>query len=126
MSVAYEYSLLQQNDHQAPYKHVKGVLSIEGEELLFEFKVYDPAGNMLSTLNKFSINVEYLKHIDFKKGLFSGRLTIETTKMVFLDPLPGSSQGRITLKISRSDRNYAHDFAQKLRIALSERKLKEL
>ncbi|RNC84669.1 MAG: hypothetical protein ED557_06735 [Balneola sp.] len=126
MSVAYEYSLLQQNDHQTPYKRVKGVLSIEGEELLFEFKVYDPAGNMLSTLNKFSINVEYLKNIDFKKGLFSGRLSIETTKMVFLDPLPGSSQGRITLKISRSDRNYAHDFAQKLRIALSERKLKEL
>ncbi len=126
MSVAYEYSLLQQNDHQTPYKYVKGVLSIEGEELLFEFKVYDPAGNVLSTLNKFSINVEYLKNIDFKKGLFSGRLSIETTKMVFLDPLPGSLQGRITLKISRSDRNYAHDFAQKLRIALSERKLKEL
>lgn len=125
MSFAYNYSFLDRSTHTV-LKYIKGVLSIDGEEMLFEYKLYDPAGNVLSTLNKFSIDVQYLKNITFLKGFFSGKMTIETAQMVFLDPLPGSKQGKIVLKVSRGDRIQAHDFAQKLNIALSERKLKEL
>ena len=124
MSFAFNYSLLNTNE-TPPLKYVKGVLSIEGEELLFEYKLYDPQGNVLSTLNKFSINVEYLKSIELMKGLFKAKLIIRTTQMVFLDPLPGSKQGSITLEIKREDRTQAQDFTSKLKIALSERKLRD-
>ncbi len=125
MSFAFNYSLLNPNE-SPPLKYVKGVLSIEGEELLFEYKLYDPQGNVLSTLNKFSINVEYLKSIELMKGLFKAKLIIRTNQMVFLDPLPGNKQGSITLEIKREDRTQAQDFANKLKIALSERKLRDL
>lgn len=126
MSFAYHYSLYAP-DEEVVNKEIKGVLSIEGEELLFEYKLYDMMGNVISTLNKFSIDVQYLKDIHFKKKWFGGgKLTVETTKMVFIDPLPGSSQGKITLQVKRADRDQAHDFVQKLKIALSERRLDEL
>ena len=125
MSFAFNYSLLNP-DEVPPLKYVKGVLSIEGEELLFEYKLYDPQGNVLSTLNKFSINVEYLKSIELMKGLFKAKVIIRTTQMVFLDPLPGSKQGSITLEIKREDRTQAQDFTTQLKIALSERKLRDL
>lgn len=125
MSFAFSYSLL---DHSEvpPLKYIKGVLSIDGEELLFEYKLYDPQGNVLSTLNKFSILVEFLESIELMKGLFKAKLIIRTTQMVFLDPLPGSKQGSITLEIKREDRTNAQDFVTKLKIALSERKLRDL
>lgn len=125
MSFAFSYSL-HNSSEVPPLKYVKGVLSIDGEELLFEYKLYDPQGNVLSTLNKFSILVEFLENIELMKGLFKAKLIIRTTQMVFLDPLPGSKQGSITLEIKREDRAQAQDFTTKLKIALSERKLRDL
>ena len=125
MSLAYHYSLYSP-DEEFMMKEVRGVLSIEGEEIMFEFKVYDAMGTAISTLNKFSFDVRYLKNIHVKKGLFKTKLIIQSTKMVFLDPLPGSSQGRIALDIKRSDRNEALNFSSKMNLALSERRLKEL
>ncbi|MEQ9309168.1 MAG: hypothetical protein RLN90_06905 [Balneolaceae bacterium] len=125
MSFAFSYSLLDRSG-TPPLKYIKGVLSIDGEELLFEYKLYDPQGNVLSTLNKFSINVDFLESLELMKGLFKSKLIIRTTQMVFLDPLPGSKQGSITLEIKREDRSQAQDFVSKLKIALSERKLRDL
>lgn len=124
MSIAYQYTLANSDDLNEK-KAVKGVLSIEGEELLFEFKLYDVQGQVLSTLNKFSINVEFLKSIELMKGLFKAKLLIRTTQNVYLNPLPGSTQGSITLEIKREERNKAQDFTSKLKAALSERKLRE-
>ncbi len=125
MSLAYHYSLYSPEE-EFMMKEVRGVLSIEGEEIMFEFKLYDAMGTAISTLNKFSFDVQYLKDIHVKKGLFKTKLIIQSTKMVFLDPLPGSSQGRIALDIKRSDRNEALTFSSKLNLALTERRLKDM
>ena len=125
MSLAYHYSLYNASGGYE-MKEVRGVLSIEGEEIMFEYKLYDAMGTAISTLNKFAFDVRYLQNIHTKKGLFKTKLIIQSTKMVFLDPLPGSSQGRIALDIKRSDRNEALNFSSKLNLALSERRLKEL
>ena len=125
MSFAFNYPLLDPSS-VPPLKFVKGVLSIEGEELLFEYKLYDPAGNVLSTLNKFSIIVDYLGSVELIKGFFKTKLIIRTNQMVFLEPLPGSKQGGITLEIKREERVQAQDFTAKLKVALSERKLRDL
>lgn len=125
MSFAFSYSVLNPSE-TPPLKNVKGVLSIDGEELLFEYKLYDAQGTVVSTLNKFSILVEFLESIELMKGLFKAKLIIRTTQMVFLNPLPGSKQGSITLEIKREDRALAQDFTSKLKTALSERKLRDL
>ena len=125
MSFAYNYDIYDASDPNG-IKYIRGVLSIDGEELLFEYKLYDVMGTVISTLNKYSLDVQYLKKVMFKKGMFGSKILIETNQMVFLDPLPGSDQGKITLKINREDRAQAQDFSIKLNIALSERRLKEI
>jgi hypothetical protein len=121
MSFAYHYDLHDASNPEA-LNTVKGVLSIEGEELLFEYKLYDMKSNVISTLNKYSLNVDYLKKVMFRKNWFGSQLLIESSQLIFLDPLPGSSQGKITLKIKREDRTMAQNFSAKLNIALSERR----
>ena len=67
MSFAYNYEV-QKKDGQVTYKTIIGVLSIEGEELLFEYKLYDQSRTSISVLNKFSFNVDLLQSIRFKKN----------------------------------------------------------
>ncbi len=121
MSFAYHYELDSATGSEA-YKMLKGILSIDGEELLFEYKLYDRSMTSISTLNKYAITVDLLKSIRYKKTLFNGYVIVETKSSVFLDPLPGSSQGTIQLKIDREHRNQAEDFCSKINIALERRK----
>ncbi len=120
MSFAYNYEV-QQTDGQVTYKTINGVLSIEGEELLFEYKLYDQTRTSISVLNKFSFNVDLVQSIRFKKTLFSAYVIIETVRPVFLDPLPGSSNGVIHLQIDRDHRKQAEDFCTQINVALQKR-----
>ena len=120
MSFAYHYDLETASGND-PYKIIKGILSIDEEELLFEYKLYDQTLTSISTLNKYSINVDLLKSIRFKKTLFNNYVIIETDSTVFLDPLPGSSNGTIHLKIDREHKNQAEDFCSKINVALERR-----
>ncbi len=120
MSFAYSYEV-QQTEGQITYKTINGVLSIDGEELLFEYKLYDQTRTSISVLNKYAINVDLLKSVRFKKTLFSAYVIIETEKPVFLDPLPGSSNGIVHLQIDRDHRKQAEDFCTQINVALKRR-----
>ena len=120
MSFAYSYEV-QETDGQVTYKTINGVLSVDGEELLFEYKLYDETRTSISTLNKYGINVDLLKSIRFKKTLFSSYVIIETVQPVFLDPLPGSSKGLVHLQIDREHRKQAADFCSQINVALKRR-----
>jgi len=120
MSFAFHYGI-DQSSGDITFKTVNGVLCVEGEELLFEYKLYDQTRTSISTLNKYSINVDLLASIRFKKTLFNNYVVIETDKSVFLDPLPGSSNGKIQLKIDREHRKQAEDFCSKINVALEKR-----
>lgn len=121
MSFAYNYEV-QKKDGQVTYKTIIGVLSIEGEELLFEYKLYDQSRTSISVLNKFSFNVDLLQSIRFKKKLFNAYIIIKTVQPVFLEPLPGSSKGTIQLHIDRNHRKHAEDFCIKVNTALEKRR----
>lgn len=120
MSFAYSYEV-QQTEGQITYKTINGVLSIDGEELLFEYKLYDQTRTSISVLNKYAIKVDLLKSVRFKKTLFSAYVIIETVKSVFLDPLPGSSKGIVHLQIDRDHRKQAEDFCSQIIVALKRR-----
>lgn len=127
MSIPYYYPIKETSDTNKKEKQVKGILSFIDGELLFEYKVYDEHGNSLSNLSKFSIQLENIHRMQFKKGfLFSGsKLIIEAKKGAFLEPLPGSKQGEISMNIKRNDREEAIRFSGKMNLYMSQQHLDE-
>lgn len=128
MSIPYNYSMYQADDVNVKVKEVKGILSFIDGELLFEYKVYDMYGNGLSNLSKFSIQLEHIKKIQYKKGfLFTGgKLIVEANQWAFLEPLPGSEQGTVKLGIKRNDKNEAIRFSTKLNLYMSQQRLGDM
>jgi hypothetical protein len=128
MSIPFHYSKYDQADKRSPVKEVKGILSFIDRELFFEYKVYDMHGNSLSNLSKFSLRLNLIKKIRFKKGLFfmKSKLIVEAKQMAFFEPLPGSEQGRVELKINRSDKNEAIRFSTKMNLYQSQKRLDDM
>lgn len=126
MSIPFTYSLYESSEQKTVVKEVKGIISFANDELLFEFKVYNVYGKSISSLNKFSIDIDQLKRVYFKKGFFRNILVIEASTMAFLDPLPGSEQGMIKLNTKREHRNEAARFSSTLNLILSQKRLDEM
>lgn len=120
MSIPYSYNIYNKEDTEHPVKEVKGIISFSDGEILFEFKVYNAQGSSISSLNKFSVALDLIHKIYFKKGFLRNKLIIESKRLAFLDPLPGSSQGRIELLIKKADRDEAIRFSTKLNLYLSQ------
>ncbi|SMO92926.1 hypothetical protein [Gracilimonas mengyeensis] len=128
MSIPYHYSMYESSDLEMKVKEVKGVISVQDAELLFEYKVYDMYGNGISNLSKFAIQLDNIKRIQFKKGfLFTGgKLILVANQWAFFEPLPGSDQGKITLKIKRRDRNEAIRFSTRINLYMSQQRLDDM
>ena len=107
MSFAYNYEV-QKKDGQVTYKTIIGVLSVDGEELLFEYKLYDQSRTSISVLI-ISFNVDLLQSIRFKKTLFNAYIIIEAVQPVFRTS-PGSSKGTIQLHIDRNHQSMQKTF----------------
>ena len=128
MSIPFNYSMYETKDVQVKVKEVKGILSFMDRELLFEYKVYDMQGNALSNLSKFSIQLEHIKRLKYKKGfLFTGgKLILEANQWAFFEPIPGSDQGVLKLKIKRRDKNEAIRFSTKMNLYMSQQRLDDM
>lgn len=128
MSIPYKYSMYEADDVNVKVKEVKGIISYSADELLFEYKVYDAMGNGISNLSKFGIHIDNIKKVEYKKGfpLTGGKLIIEANKWAFLEPLPGSEQGRIKLKIKRRDKGEAIRMSTKLNLYMSQKRLDDM
>jgi hypothetical protein len=120
--------MYENSDSEISVKEVKGIVSFSDRDMLFEYKVYDMQGNSLSNLSKFAIQLDNVKRIQFKKGFFfrGGELILEAEKWAFFEPLPGSEQGRISLKIKRRDRDAAIRFSTKLNLYMSQKRLDDM
>jgi hypothetical protein len=128
MSIPFNYSLYETKDVQVTVKEVKGILSFMDRELLFEYKVYDMQGNALSNLSKFSIQLEHIKRLKYKKGFFfsGGKLILEANQWAFFEPIPGSEQGLLKLNIKRRDKNEAIRFSTKMNLYMSQQRLDDM
>ncbi|WP_103663597.1 hypothetical protein [Gracilimonas amylolytica] len=128
MSIPYNYSMYESDDLNVKVKEVKGIISYSDDELLFEYKVYDAMGNGLSNLSKFAIHIDNIKKMKYKKGfLFTGgKLIVEADKWAFLEPLPGSVQGKIKLNVKRRDKGEAIRLSTKLNLYMSQKRLDEM
>lgn len=128
MSIPFNYSMYEASDVTAKVKEVKGILSFIDGELLFEYKVYDMYGNSLSNLSKFSIHLDHIKRMQFRKGFFftASKLIIEARQWAFFEPLPGSEQGIVKLNIKRTDKNEAIRFSTKMNLYMSRKRLDDM
>lgn len=105
----------------------KGLLKVKEDGLYFEFEVEDSfVGLITSGVQTSVISYADLENIRFEKGWWSGEIILEGASMKVFEDLPGSEQGRLRLKVKRSDRDGAQNVVSSARVHLSEHKLKEL
>lgn len=127
MSIPYSYALQEKEGNRLQIKEVKGVVSFNDHELLFEYKIYDLAGNALSTLNKFGLELDLLHRVEYKGGWFTGgKLILQTHQAAFLSPLPGNEQAMIRLNISRAYQKDAVEFSSRLNLDMAQSRMDDL
>ncbi|NIT60631.1 MAG: hypothetical protein GWN00_31845 [Aliifodinibius sp.] len=109
------------------FQVAKGLLKVKEDGLHFEFEVKDSFVGMITSGVQSSI-IPYtdLENVRFEKGWWNGKVILEGTSMKAFEDLPGSEQGRLKLKVKRSDRDDAQNAVSSARVHLSEHKLKEL
>ena len=62
----------------------------------------------------------------FKKGMFGAVFSLRVRSMTLIEEVPGAKRGELKLRFARKHRDDAHEFASRLQLHLSERKLELL
>ncbi|MDZ7683210.1 MAG: hypothetical protein U5J63_16265 [Fodinibius sp.] len=105
----------------------KGLLKLNQEGIELEYQVQDSfVGIFKSEVKTMLVPYGDLESIHFKKGWFSGKITLKTSSLHLMQELPGSEQGECVLKVKRKHREEARQTISQARIALSEQKLDQL
>lgn len=105
----------------------KGLLKVKEEGLLFEFEVEDSfLGLIKSGVKTQNVSYRELENVRFEKGWWNGKIILEGTSMQIFEDIPGSEQGRLRLKVKRSNRDDAQNAVSSARVHLSEQKINEL
>lgn len=103
---------------------IQGLLCATESSLRLEFEMKDSViGVLRSGTRERAIAYDELRAVELKTGLFRTRLVIETTRMASLEGIAGSEQGRLELRIRRSDRRAARSLVSTVELIRSERAL---
>ncbi|SMO92934.1 hypothetical protein SAMN06265219_11638 [Gracilimonas mengyeensis] len=109
------------------FMKLEGILRVEGEELVFEYKKKDAVVEAYqSDLRTERVPLKELDMLEFKKGWFSGKLILHGKSARSFGDLPGEDLTERVLKVKCKHRNIAADISSNLNLQLSEQKLKEL
>lgn len=105
----------------------EGLLKVRADDLHLEFEVKDNfLGLIKSGVRSAVIPYADLEDLRFKKGWWNAQIILEGRSMKVFEDLPGSEQGRMKLKVKRSDRTDAQNVVSSARVHLSEEKLERL
>jgi hypothetical protein len=87
----------------------EGLLHFEGNHLRLEYQIVDGlVGVVKSGVKQVNISLADIASITLSKGWFGGRkLVLQAKGMEAVRAVPGMSQGRVELRIARSDREAA-------------------
>ena len=109
------------------FMKIEGILRVEGESLVFEYHKKDAVVEAYkSELRTEEIPLSELEMLEFKKGWFSGKLTLYGKTAKSFGELPGSELTERELKVKRKHRDIAANISSNLNLRLSEKKLKEM
>ena len=106
------------------FAEIHGLLCATASGLRLEFEMKDSViGLLRSGTRELAIAYDDLRGLELNTGLFRTRLTIETTRMASLEGIYGSQQGRLELRVRRSDRRAARSLVSTVELIRSERAL---
>jgi len=109
------------------FQKASGLIKLEEEQILCEFRVVDAfLGMIKSDVKETRIPLSDLHSVKFKKGFFRSKIIFEAQSLRVFDRVPGSEQGEWEVSIKRKDRDEARDLVSKIRLALSEMRLRDL
>ncbi|MDR8392210.1 hypothetical protein NC796_13730 [Aliifodinibius sp. S!AR15-10] len=104
-----------------------GLLKLVGEQLVLEFQLKDAFFEVFkSDVEEITIPLRELQSVELKKGWFSSKIILEARSLRVFDEIPGTEGGECKLKIKRKDRKDAENLVSKIRLTMSEMKLKDL
>lgn len=111
----------------AGFGSVSGLIKFENRTLEIEYQTIDEIFKYFkSDARQVTFQLSDIESVDIKKGWFSYKLSIDLRSLKALDQFPAVKGNRITLKISKSNREKLKNLKSSLALALSEHKLQQL
>jgi hypothetical protein len=103
---------------------VNGLAKVEDKALKLEFQSADAIiGIVKSDLKIVSIPFSSIRKMEFKKGWFSTKFTVQTKSMSDLKDIPGAKSGFLELTVKKAHRREAIELNSHFQLEFSEYKL---
>lgn len=125
-----------QNHHSIPFSiegvnsgftAVYGLAKIEGQSIILEFQSSDAIiGVVKSGLKTVTLPFSAIRKMEFKKGWFTTKITIQTKSMADLKDVPGAKSGSVELSIKKAHRKEAVELNSHFQLEFSEYQLQLL
>lgn len=104
-----------------------GIAQASDEGLRLEFQSQDGIfGVIRSGVKNKALLWEELQALDYRGGLFRGKLVLTARSLRSLDGLPGTENASLTLRVARKDRAQARELAAFAGLRICERDLREM
>lgn len=104
---------------------VRGLLRIQGSLIEIEYQTSSDSVKFSHT-QTVSFDLEDVARIDYRKGLFTSRLTFHTTTTKHFDTVPGAKGERLSIVFARKQRHDAARLAWDLQKTVEDRKLRHI
>ena len=115
------------DDLNGGFMKLEGILRVEKGKLIFEFQKKDAILEAYkSDLMTAEIDLSEISMMEFKKGVFTGKLILHANRPAAFKDLPGNDLTERKLKIKRKNRGIAANISSNVNLELSEMKLKQL
>jgi hypothetical protein len=99
-----------------------GLLRLEGDSLVLEFETKDGVLQLLkSGVKRIALPLTEVEACQWKPGWFGGKIELSVRSLAALDGIAGAAQGRVTLGVSRKDRDKAFGLVASVELALAHR-----
>lgn len=109
------------------FRKAKGLLKLVRGDLQFEFQVSDAFFEIISSdVEEVSIALSDLQSVEYRKGWFGAKIVLEARSLRVFEDIPGTDQAECILKIKRKDKPDAERLVSKIRLVMSEMKLKDM
>ena len=94
------------------FAYASGLLRLDDSALTVEFEVKDAMAGLIKTQHKVRIPAHLIDDVRFKRGWFGGRMLIRVSDLDLLDDISWREGHEFQVKIRRSDRDLADEFAE--------------
>lgn len=109
------------------FQEAEGMLIYDDGRLRLELRTKDTIlGIIQSDVQEYQIDVDTLNEINLERRWFRHYLDLTANSLRAFDELPGNHNSTLELKIKRKHKEKARELASRLRLELSEQKLRKL